>query len=349
MQSSDPPSPLIGLAPRMVRLRDQIARVASTDFAVLIEGESGSGKELVARQVHEQGARRDGPFIAINCAAIVDTLVEAELFGIEDRTATGVRGRAGKFELANRGTVFLDEVADLSAAAQAKLLRVVQELAVERVGSHCTRSLDVRLIVATNQRLTSMVETRRFRSDLFYRLSGVEIHVPSLRERRSDVPLLAAHFLRQHGDASGHCLAPCAMDALTGYDWPGNVRELRRVIEHVLAFSDATRIQVQDLPATITGDYVRNLQPSLVRDDSMRAWGSRYARIVLDRCGNNKRQACRVLGISYHTLQSYLRYGGHTTGRSASRSVVSNPEMSLKGLPVSRGDGGRNRRTETGS
>ncbi len=316
MQSSEPPSLLIGRTPRMARLRHEIARVATTDFTVLIEGESGSGKELVARQIHEQSTRREGPFVAVNCAAIVDTLIEAELFGIEDRTATGVRGRAGKFELANEGTVFLDEVADLSAAAQAKLLRAVQELAVERVGSHATRPLDVRLVVATNQHLSTMVETHRFRSDLFYRLSGVEIQVPPLRERRSDIPLLATHFLRQHRGKTDRCLAPCAMDALASHDWPGNVRELRRVIEHVLAFSGAGRIRVQDLPAAITGEYVRNLQPSLLRDDSMRAWGSRYARIVLDRCGNNKREACRVLGISYHTLQSYLRYAGTTTARS---------------------------------
>lgn len=318
-QASSLPSPLIGDAPCMARLRHEIARVATTDFTVLIEGESGSGKELVARQIHEQSTRREGPFVAVNCAAIVDTLIEAELFGIEDRTATGVRGRAGKFELANEGTVFLDEVADLSAAAQAKLLRAVQELAVERVGSHATRSLDVRLVVATNQKLRSMVETHRFRSDLFYRLSGVEIQVPPLRERRSDIPLLAGHFLRQHRSEPEHCLEPCAMDALASYDWPGNVRELRRVIEHVLAFSGSRRIRVEDLPATITGEYVRNLQPSLLRDDTMRAWGSRYARIVLDRCGNNKREACRVLGISYHTLQSYLRYGSSTTDRSAPR------------------------------
>ena len=321
MQVSDSPSPLIGRASRMARLRDQIARVATTDFAVLIEGESGSGKELVACQIHEQSARRGGPFVAVNCAAIVDTLVEAELFGIEDRTATGVRGRAGKFELANEGTVFLDEVGDLSSAAQAKLLRVVQELAVERVGSHCTRALDVRLIVATNRRLRSMVDKRSFRSDLFYRLSGVEIHVPPLRERRTDIPLLADHFLRQHEDSPGRSLAPCAVDALMSYDWPGNVRELRRVIEHVLAFSGSRHIRVQDLPATITGDYVRNLQPSLVRDESMRAWGSRYARIVLDRCGNNKRQACRILGISYHTLQAYLRYGDTATDRPGQSSL----------------------------
>ena len=293
----------------MVRLRDRIARVATTDFTVLIEGESGSGKELVARQIHERSGRRSGPFVAVNCAAIVDTLVEAELFGIEDRTATGVRGRAGKFELAHEGTLFLDEVADLSPGAQAKLLRAVQELAVERVGSHRTTVVDVRLIVATNQRLDRLVEARRFRPDLFYRLSGVEIRVPPLRERRSDIPLLAESFLQEHEDPPVRRLAPCAVDALMSHDWPGNVRELRRVVEHVLAFSGARRIRVHDLPPTLSGDYVENLQPSLLRNDTMRAWGSRYARMVLDRCGNNKRQACRVLGISYHTLQSYLRYG----------------------------------------
>ena len=321
MQVSDSPSRLLGRATCMVRLRDRIARVAKTDFAVLIEGESGSGKELVAREIHDHSPRQGGPFVAVNCAAIVDTLVEAELFGIEDRTATGVRGRAGKFELADGGTVFLDEVADLSPAAQAKLLRVVQELAVERVGSHHTRVLDVRLIVATNQRLTSMVERRRFRSDLFYRLHGVEIHVPPLRDRRCDIPLLVEEFLRQHEEPPGRCLAPCAVDALMSYDWPGNVRELRRVIEHVLAFSGARRIQVQDLPATVTGDYVRNLQPSLVRDHSLRTWGSRYARSVLDRCGNNKKQACRILGISYHTLQAYLRHGAGPAAESAQARV----------------------------
>lgn len=340
MKASESPSALIGRAPRMVRLRDQIARVATTDFAVLIEGESGSGKELVARQIHEQSARQGGPFVAVNCAAIVDTLVEAELFGIEDRTATGVRGRAGKFELANEGTVFLDEVADLSAGAQAKLLRVVQELAVERVGSHCTRVLDLRLIVATNQRLDRMVEAHSFRADLFYRLSGVEIRVPPLRERRSDIPLLAEHFLRQHKETPERCLDPCAVDALMAYDWPGNVRELRRVIEHVLAFSGARRIGVQDLPPTITGDYVRNLHPSLLRDDSMRAWGSRYARIVLDRCGNNKRQACRVLGISYHTLQAYLRYGDSTADRPTESSVRGRDRGREKGRMRPDGDGG---------
>ena len=244
----------------------------------------------------------------MNCAALVDTLLEAELFGIEDYAATGVRGRAGKFEMANSGTLFLDEVADLTAAAQAKLLRVVQEMAVERVGGHVTRALDTRLVAATNRSLRAMVDEARFRPDLYYRLSGVEIRVPPLREHRPDILLLVNHFLDRFQRTRRLQLSSTAADALMAYDWPGNVRELLRVVERAVALSMDGIIGLDDLPPTVTGDYVAYLQPSLVRDDTMRAWGSRYARMVLDRCDNNKRQACGILGISYHTLQSYLRY-----------------------------------------
>ena len=185
----------------MVRLRHEISRMARTDFVVLIEGESGSGKELVARLIHEESARRTGPFIGVNCAALVETLLEAELFGIEDRTATGVKGRRGKFELATDGTLFLDEISDLSPAAQAKLLRAIQELSVERVGGHATRSINARILVATNQSLRELVAQGRFRADLFYRLSGLEIQVPPLRARRDDIIALATHFVAKHRGA----------------------------------------------------------------------------------------------------------------------------------------------------
>src|SRR3954453_9350979 len=168
----DGAAPLIGSSVPIRAVRERIERVASTDFTILIEGESGTGKELVARQIHELSRRRKGPFIAVNCAAIVETLLEAELFGIEDRTATGVRGRRGKFENAHDGTLFLDEIADLSLAAQAKLLRAIQEMSVERVGTTGTREIDTRIIVATNRPLTELVEQNRFRLDLFYRLNG---------------------------------------------------------------------------------------------------------------------------------------------------------------------------------
>ena len=306
----EPAAPLIGSSGPMRRLRQEIERVAVTDFTVLIEGECGSGKELVARQVHESSRRRRGPFVAVNCAALVETLLEAELFGIEDRVATGVRARRGKFELADQGTLFLDEVADLSPAAQAKLLRAIQELSVERVGGHGARAVDIRIVVATNQRLQGLVKAGRFRTDLYYRLAGVELHVPPLRQRREDIVELADHFLTRHRGLRRLSLSQGAADALRNHDWPGNVRELQRVVERALALATGEDIGLQDLPVELTRDYAEVLQPSVTRAESMRAWGSRYARLMLERCGHNKRRTCEVLGISYHTLQSYLRHPG---------------------------------------
>jgi len=299
---------LVGTTDVMQELRDQIQRVAATDFTVLVEGESGTGKELVARQLHELSRRRGGPFVAVNCAAVVETLLEAELFGIEERTATGVRGRRGKFEHADGGTLFLDEVSDLSLPAQAKLLRVLQEPTVERVGGHGTRRVNTRIVAATNRPLGDMVTKGLFRPDLFYRLSGVDIRVPPLRDRRDDVPELARHFLERHRASRRLTLAPDAEQALSLYRWPGNVRELERLIERALALVDAERIELDHLPPTVRGEFAEVLAPSLERRDSLRAWGSRYARLVFERCGRNKRRACRALGISYHTLQAYLRY-----------------------------------------
>src|SRR3954464_547638 len=225
----DAAAPLIGSTPAMAGLRDRIERVAGTDFTVLLDGESGGGKDRVARQIHVLSRRRAGPFVAINCAALVETLLEAELFGIEERTATGVRGRRGKFEHADGGTLFLDEVSDLSLSAQAKLLRAIQDLAVERVGGSSTQRVDIRIIAATNRALSGLVERGMFRTDLFYRLSGVDVRVPTLRERRPDVIELAQYFLERHHAMRPLRLTPAAVDALTAYDWPGNVRELERV------------------------------------------------------------------------------------------------------------------------
>ena len=305
---------LIGSTPAMRVLRNRIERVAATDFTVLIEGESGTGKELVARQVHELSRRRAGPFVALNCAALVETLVEAELFGIEERTATGVRGRRGKFEHAEGGTLFLDEVSDLSASAQAKLLRAIQDLAVERVGGHGSHRVDLRIVAATNRSLSGMVASGLFRSDLFFRLSGVEIPVPPLRARQADVLELAEYFMDRHRDTRRLELSPAVKEALRNYEWPGNVRELQRVIEYVLALASQDRVEIDDLPTSLRGEYEEVLMPSLSRDDTMRAWGSRYARLVLQRCGDNKRRACEVLGISYHTLQAYLEYRARPDG-----------------------------------
>jgi DNA-binding NtrC family response regulator len=307
---ADGAAPLIGSTPAMRALRDRIERLAATDFTVLIEGESGTGKELVARQIHELSPRRHGPFVAVNCAALVETLLEAELFGIEERTATGVRGRRGKFEHADLGTLFLDEVSDLSASAQAKLLRAIQDLAVERVGGQGTRRVDIRIVAATNRSLRTLVADGVFRADLYYRLGGVELLVPPLRHRQADILELAQYFLERHRDTRRVQLSPEVVDALLAHDWPGNVRELQRVIESVICLARGERAELADLPSSMRGEAETILWPSLRQNETLRHWAHRYVRLVWQRQGQNKRKACQVLGISYHTLQGHLR-GGH--------------------------------------
>ena len=302
---------LVGRSGVMDKLRARVARIARTTFTVLVEGESGAGKELVAREIHALSPRHRGPFVAVNCAALVESLVEAELFGIEERTATGVRGRRGKFELADQGTLFLDEVGDMSPTAQAKLLRVLQDMTVERVGGSAPQQIDTRIVAATNRGLQGMVDAGRFRADLYYRLSGVDIHIPSLRSRRQDVPLLVEHFLRLHaGRGPVMTMAESAMEAMVAYEWPGNVRQLARVLERAIALVNGNTITLEDLPEAIHRQYreLGGMPAEADRDESLRAWSSRYVRLVLERCQGNKRRACAVLDISYHTLQNHLAY-----------------------------------------
>jgi transcriptional regulator with PAS, ATPase and Fis domain len=312
---------LLGVSPQIQAVRQTIDRVARTDFTVLIEGESGVGKELVARQIHQWSRRARGPFVAVNCAAIVESLLEAELFGIEDRTATGVRGRRGKLEQAHGGSLFLDEVADLSLAAQAKLLRALQEYAVERVGGDRSKKVDIRILAATNRSLSALVAKGQFRGDLYYRLNALELRVPPLRARREDIIDLAQACLTRHSGVGPCRLSPTALEALMTYEWPGNVRELERVIERAITLADGDEIQLGDLPPALSDRYAI-VQPVSEGGETMRAWGSRYARLVLERCDNNKRQACRILDISYHTLQAYLRY---TPALKAARKALPAP------------------------
>ncbi len=299
---------IVGQSSVMQKLRADIASVGATDFTVLVEGESGVGKELVAYGIHHASPRRRGPFVAVNCAALVETLLEAELFGIEERTATGVRGRRGKFELAEGGTLFLDEVADLSVGAQAKLLRVLQDMSVERVGGESVRAVNTRVIAATNRRLSEQMRARQFREDLYYRISGVELEVPPLRARREDIPLLTEHLLNRHRHGREIGVSAAALDALMAFDWPGNVRQLERVLERAIALGPGATVEVSDLPIAVTRGY-RDLLEELPRGtETLRAWSSRYVRVVLDRCEGNKRRACDQLDISYHTLRAYLAF-----------------------------------------
>jgi len=242
-----------------------IAKCAPTNSSVLITGESGTGKELVARAIHDRSSRREGPFIAVNCAALPETLLESELFGYEKGAFTGAAGRKeGRFELADGGTLFLDEIAELSLVTQPKILRVLQEGEFERVGGTKTLRVDVRIVTATNQDLATLVREKRFREDLFYRLNVITIQVPPLRDRHEDVPLLAQHFLRVYAAKNNRQLdgfTDEALDCLEAYSWPGNVRELENVVERAVVLARGLRVDVNDLP-----DAVRERPVMLLRD-----------------------------------------------------------------------------------
>jgi two-component system response regulator HydG len=249
---------IIGASPAFRRMMTLVDQVASSSATVLIQGESGTGKELIARAVHERSPRQSGPFIAVNCAALPETLLESELFGYEKGAFTGAAGRKeGRFELADGGTLFLDEVADLSSITQPKILRVLQEGEFERVGGTRSIRVDVRIVAATNQELAGLVRERRFREDLFYRLNVITITVPPLRERHEDVRVLAEHFLRVYAAKNNRQLdeglSEEALKRLEAYSWPGNVRELENVIERAVVLARGRRIELGDLPDNVAG------------------------------------------------------------------------------------------------
>jgi two-component system nitrogen regulation response regulator NtrX len=251
---------LLGESPAMQRLAAQIAQVAASEASVLITGENGTGKEVVARNLHLSSARAGGPFVTVNCAAIPDELIESELFGHEKGSFTGAHERRiGHFESADGGTLFLDEIGDMPLAAQAKVLRALETREITRVGDSKPLEVDIRILAATNADLGAAVESKAFRRDLFYRLNVVPLHLPPLRERREDVPALARHFLAEIGSRSGRSartLAPQALALLASLDWPGNVRQLRNLLEGANVFaqgSEITRADLEQLLATGAG------------------------------------------------------------------------------------------------
>jgi len=247
---------MIGESHRMREAYQLIRKVAASDSTVLVLGESGTGKELVARAIHRNGKRANGPFVAVNCAAIVDTLLESELFGHEKGAFTGaVAQRKGKIEFADGGTLFLDEVGELPMPMQAALLRVLQQREFERVGGNRSIKVDVRIIAATNRKLEEAIKEGRFRQDLFYRLKVVSIPMPSLAERREDIPLLASHFVKKYGRLSNRSISgitPDALRLLVAYDWPGNVRELENAVERAVVLGSSEHIRPEDLPEALT-------------------------------------------------------------------------------------------------
>jgi two-component system response regulator HydG len=302
---------VIGASPAFRRMMMLVEQVSDSSATVLIQGESGTGKELVARAVHARSPRRSGPFVAVNCAALPETLLESELFGYERGAFTGAAGRKeGRFELADGGTLFLDEVADLSAVTQPKILRVLQEGEFERLGGTRSLRVDVRIVTATNQDLAQMVRERRFREDLYYRLNVITITVPPLRDRREDIRLLAQHFLRLYAAKNNRPLEGCTEEALgrlEGYAWPGNVRELENVIERAVVLARDRLIDAQDLPEEVGG-----VRPP-PRDAILALLGTPLSEIeqrLLDETlritGGNKTQAAKLLGIDVRTVARKL-------------------------------------------
>jgi two-component system, NtrC family, nitrogen regulation response regulator NtrX len=243
---------LLGSSPALERIMKQARAVASTSATVLLTGENGTGKEMLARAVHEESSRVEQPFIAVSCAALPESLIESELFGHERGAFTGaMQAKKGRFELADGGTLFLDEIGELSQAVQVKLLRVLQERNFERLGSMKTQTVDIRLIAASNRDLEEEVEEGRFRRDLFYRLNVVPLKLPALRERREDLPILAAHFASRAAEKHGRlapALEPALLEALQEYDWPGNVRELENLMERLVVLTTGTRLGTEFLP-----------------------------------------------------------------------------------------------------
>jgi transcriptional regulator with GAF, ATPase, and Fis domain len=295
---------MVGDSPKMQRVIDLVARVADSQANVLIRGESGTGKEMVARLIHGNSARKDGPFVAINCAALPETLLESELFGIERGVATGVEARPGKFELAKGGTVFLDEVGDIPLALQAKLLRVLQEREIEKLGGRRRIPIDVRILSATHRGLEDMIERVEFRQDLYYRLKVVEIVLPPLRERKDDIPKLVRFFLDKYGKREGLKdvrITQEALQKLMRYPFPGNVRELENLIEGALALTIDPVIDPGDLllPETAVSSDAGAMSGELMTLDELE---SRYIARVLASTNGNMSAAAKILGVDRKTL-----------------------------------------------
>jgi two-component system response regulator HydG len=309
--ATGPLAAMVGRSEAFRELMEQVAQVAPSEATVLISGESGTGKELLARAIHELSDRKSGPLVRVNCAAIPETLIESELFGYEKGAFTGAANRKpGRFELADHGTLFLDEVAELSLAAQVKLLRVLQEGEFERVGGTRTVGVDVRIVAATNRDLERMVAQRTFREDLYYRLAVIPLRLPSLRERVDDIPLLASHFANRFATKNRKDLRGItdeALNALCGWSWQGNIRELENTIERAVVLTRSETLGIEDLPAQMRPDG-SGVARNLVFPVGTRLRDIERTAILetLKHTDGDKKLAARLLGIAARTIYRRL-------------------------------------------
>jgi two-component system, NtrC family, response regulator HydG len=317
------PSGIVAASDAMRRTLDMARRVARVDSSILLSGESGVGKERVGRLIHEESERADGPFVAVNCAAVTETLLESELFGHARGSFTGAtQDRPGLFEAAHRGTIFLDEIGEVPPPMQPKLLRVLQEQEVRRVGENRSRKIDARVIAATNRDLAEDVQSGRFRDDLYYRLRVIELRIPPLRDRRQDILPLARRVLAQRAQKMGRRIegfTPAAADHLLRYPWPGNVRELQNAVEHAVVLANGSKIDARDLPEEVRLSKAQVFAPDLTR--SLADVERDYILTVLERNLGNQKRTAEQLGIGTATLYRRLReYAAARENRSSTDS-----------------------------
>jgi len=307
---------IIATSPKMVELLEMVARIADSTASVLLTGESGTGKDLIARALHFQSRRGAGPFVPINCAALPDNLLESELFGHMRGAFTDARqNKTGLFQAANQGTLFLDEIGEMPIALQAKLLTSIESKRVRPLGATNETAVDVRVLAATNADLQKQIEAGRFRSDLYYRLSAIVLHLPSLRERREDIPLLVKHFLVRAATEAGRPIPEIeadAMDCLLHYQWPGNIRELQNAIQHAVILCRDHSITRADLPAKLSGAGATEFSPesAFARRPTLAQLEHDYIRHILASVADNKTEAAGILGIDRRTLYRKLEETG---------------------------------------
>jgi transcriptional regulator with PAS, ATPase and Fis domain len=308
---------IVGRSPAMRDIFHTVERVAPTRATVLLAGESGVGKDMIARAIHHHSPRKNHPFVKINCTAIPENLMESELFGYEKGAFTGANtSKPGKFEQADQGTVFLDEIGDVPGNIQVKLLRILQERQFERLGSNLTRNVDVRVVAATNVDLRAALEQGRFREDLYYRLNVVPINIPPLRERNEDIPFLAKHFVQKLSAELGTAareISPSAMERLLTHSWPGNVRELENTIERSLVLASDQVLQPSDIriePPRSNAHMAAQHAPLLPEGETLEHWEQMMIREALRRANGNKSQAARILGLTRNALRYRLSQMG---------------------------------------